>query len=237
MRRRRTNRTAIGGAQRAVLYVRVSKGDDQDPKTQLHALRGWAIAQGWSVVSEQCDLITGKPERRHNRNPQGLVQAYDLLRLKQAEILVVWSLDRIVRSMRGLLNFVYDVEKQLGAELHSMQDAWLAQVTGPFRQMMLGFRGGFAEIEGELISKRTIAGLRRTRAEGTRLGRPPAAPIDRALAKHLYEELGSWRAVAREMDVNVVRLIRTVSKTSVQNVDPARRDQAPISAVSKTTVF
>ncbi|MDP3767633.1 MAG: recombinase family protein, partial [Dehalococcoidia bacterium] len=59
---------------RAILLGRVSRGDrQQDPESQLQALRAWAVQRSWRVVAEETDRITCDPKRRR-KDPPGLVR-------------------------------------------------------------------------------------------------------------------------------------------------------------------
>ena len=50
-------------SRRAVLYARVSTDrGEQDPESQLVALRTWARSRGWTVVAEEADLVTCDPK-------------------------------------------------------------------------------------------------------------------------------------------------------------------------------
>lgn len=156
---------------RCVLYVRVSKNDgDQEPETQLRQLRDWAQARGWRIVAELQDRVTGDPVRR-GRNPAGLVSALNLIHCKKAEVLAVWSSDRLVRSPWHLLELVAQVQAA-GGRVASLQDGADLDTTTDTGELFLFLRGWWSRMELKLIRQRTNAGLARARAEGRQLGRP-----------------------------------------------------------------
>jgi DNA invertase Pin-like site-specific DNA recombinase len=199
--------------QRVILYARVSKGDDQDPESQLQALRTWATGRGWLVVAEKIDRVTGDPKRRKTMPPH-LAAALQLLRAQKADVLAVWALDRVVRSGKDLLNFLHEVVSA-GGVFESMRNPELAQLSGPFRDLVIVVHGLIAELELELIRDRTKAGLRRVQGEGQILGRP-SLHVDLALARHLYSELGSLRAVGKAMECSSTTLFRLFQKGSTK---------------------
>src|SRR4051812_15894003 len=87
---------------RAVLYVRISKGDKQDARSQLGALRPFVKSRGWMEVATERDSVTGDPTRRKG-DPAGLRAALRLLEAREADVLVVFAADRLVRSPMGLI--------------------------------------------------------------------------------------------------------------------------------------
>jgi len=189
---------------RCVLYVRVSKNDgDQEPETQLRQLREWAKARSWRIVSEQQDRVTGDPARR-GRNPPGLVSALDLIDRKKADVLAVWSADRLVRSPKHLLDLVSQVQAA-GGRVASLQDGADLDTTTDAGELFLFIRGWWSRMELKLIRQRTNAGLARARAEGTKLGRPRLALPDLQQLRELMasDKPPSLRKVAAQLSTSV----------------------------------
>jgi Resolvase, N terminal domain len=86
---------------------------------------------------------------------------------------MVWSVDRLGRSLQDLAAFL--------AELHALRiDLFLHQqgldTTTPGGKAMFQMMGVFAEFERSIIQERVRAGLKRAKAEGKMLGRPRIAP-------------------------------------------------------------
>ena len=67
--------------------------------------------------------------------------------------------------------------------------------------------GAMAECERELIRERVKAGMRNTRAKGTRIGRPPAN-VDSARIAQLRAQGLSWKKIAQQMGLGVGTLYR-----------------------------
>ena len=68
--------------------------------------------------------------------------------------------------------------------------------------MLFQVIGAMAEFEREIIRERVVAGIRRAKANGTRLGRPKVH-VDVNAARRLKEKGLSYKAVAEQLGVSV----------------------------------
>lgn len=137
-------------------YARVSKGD-QDTALQLKALEAAGMER---IYREQAS--GGRWDR-----PE-LHRALDQLR--KGDVLVVWKLDRLSRSLKDLLTLLEQVDKR-GAGFRSLTEN--IDTTTPAGRMMMQMVGSFAEFERAMIRERTRAGLEQARSEGRVGGRRP----------------------------------------------------------------
>src|ERR1700751_2360712 len=90
--------------------------------------------------------------------------------LREGDVLVVWKLDRLSRSLRDVLTIM----ERLGeakAVSRSLTEA--IDTTTPAGRMMMQMVGAFAEFERAMLRERTKAGLDAARREGRIGGRPP----------------------------------------------------------------
>ncbi len=189
---------------RVVLYVRVSKNDgDQEPETQLRQLRAWAKTRGWRIVAELEDRVTGDPVRR-GRNPPELVKALDFMHSRRADVLGVWSADRLVRSPQHLLELVSQVQA-VGGRVASLQDGADLDTTTDAGELFLFLRGWWSRMELKLIRQRTKAGLERAAAEGRRGGRPRMKLPDLQQLRKLLgrDKSPSLRQLAEQLQTSV----------------------------------
>lgn len=187
---------------RCILYARCStKGDEQDPEVQLHALRAWVERRGWRVVATEQDRVSGDPARRVG-DPPGLRRALDLLERRQADVLAVFAADRLVRSPIALLQLVARIEA-LGGHVASLQDGADLDTTDERGELFLYLRGWFARMELRLIRARISAGLKRARSEGVRLGRPRRDGPSPAEVAGLRNAGRSWKEVAVELGCSI----------------------------------
>ena len=85
-------------------------------------------------------------------------------------MLVVWTLDRLLRSLRDVLTIMERVQER-HAGFRSLKEA--VDTTTPAGRMMMQMVGAFAEFERAMLKERTKAGLDAARKEGRIGGRPP----------------------------------------------------------------
>jgi DNA invertase Pin-like site-specific DNA recombinase len=114
----------------------------------------------------------------------GLKQALDFVRAD--DVLVVWRLDRLGRSLRDLLETINDLNaRKIGFK--SLTESLDTTTSGG--KFFFQVFGALAEFERNLISERTVAGLKSARARGRLGGRPKALDAQKAqLARKLYDE-------------------------------------------------
>ena len=114
----------------------------------------------------------------------GLQEALDFLR--EGDILVVWRLDRLGRSLKHLLETVSMLEDR-GIGFRSLQESIDTTTSGG--RLIFHIFGALAEFERNLIRERTMAGLRAARARGRVGGRPRKLDEKKTeLAYQLYDE-------------------------------------------------
>jgi DNA invertase Pin-like site-specific DNA recombinase len=138
-------------------YARVSKVDDQDTASQVNELR----RAGCKKIFEE-NASGGRWDR-----PK-LHQALEHLR--EGDILVVWKLDRLSRSLKDLLHILEKVAES-EAGFQSLTES--IDTTTPAGRMLMQILGSFAEFERAMIRERTKAGLLHAREQGRIGGRKP----------------------------------------------------------------
>ncbi len=186
---------------RAAIYARVSSAD-QTPENQLQVLRAFAAARGWAVTEFVDHGVSGAKERR----PQLDALLADVRRRK-IDTIVLTKLDRLARSTRHLVTLAAELEA-LGVDLVVLDQA--IDTTTPSGRLLFHMLAAIAEFERDLIRDRVIAGLRRARAQGRRLGRPRTHPIDLGEARELLAQGLSLRAVARRFGSHHTSLRRVL---------------------------
>lgn len=91
--------------------------------------------------------------------------------LRAGDVLVVWKLDRLGRSLHHLVNVIHELDAR-GVGFRVLTGAPI-DTTTPAGKLVFAIFGGLAEFERELIVERTKAGLAAARARGRNGGRKP----------------------------------------------------------------
>src|SRR5215468_1619732 len=133
--------------------------------------------------------------------------------IKAGDVLVVWKLDRLTRSLSDLLQILKKLE-EIGAGFRSLTEA--IDTTTAIGKMLMQVLGSFAEFEREMIRERTKLGLVRARLEG-RVGgnRSSLTPKQQAHALAMVDEGKSQSEVAEVFRVHRSKICRLVAERRV----------------------
>jgi DNA invertase Pin-like site-specific DNA recombinase len=152
-------------------YVRVSTDEQAvsgaGAEAQRQAIAAEASRRGWELL----DLIEDLGYSASDLRRPGIQYALDLLARGDAEGLVVAKLDRLSRSMLDFTALMADARRQ-GWAIVALDCA--VDTTTPAGEAMANVLATFAQFERRLIGQRTRDALAVRRAQGQRLGRPPA---------------------------------------------------------------
>jgi DNA invertase Pin-like site-specific DNA recombinase len=162
---------------RAALYLRVST-DKQTVQNQELQLRQVAERRGWEVVEVYDDAGISGAKGRADR--PGLDQMLNDASRLHFDIVLVWAIDRLGRSLIDLLGTIQHLEA-VGCDLFIDQQN--IDTSTPMGRLLFQIVGAFAEFERSMIKTRIHAELKRARAQGKALGRydKKAAAIRRSL--------------------------------------------------------
>jgi DNA invertase Pin-like site-specific DNA recombinase len=184
---------------RAVLYARVSTSNHgQTTENQLVALREVCHHQGWTIVAELSDEVSGSKGREDRAGFDTLLKG---ITRGSYDVVLSWSIDRLSRSMTTLVDFMNHLNASkvdLYVHLQAVNTAT------PAGRMVFSIFGAIGEFEREIIRSRIHAGLHRARLEGKRLGRPSNVnDAVRASVKVLREQGWSLHKIAKELHIGV----------------------------------
>lgn len=188
-------------------YARVSRGEDQSTAVQAAALR----QAGCQRVFEEA--------AGGGRWDRPVLQ--DMLRqLRGGDVVVVWKLDRLTRSLKDLLHLLERVEAA-GAGFRSLTEA--VDTTTPAGRMLMQMLGSFAEFERAMVRERTAAGLAQARAEGRVGGRRHklSAQQRREVADSVLSGRKSAAEMARLYGVSQATVSRVVAERRLTQGEPA----------------
>ena len=179
-------------------YARVST-QEQDNAAQIAALK-----------SANCELIF-QEKATGGRWERPELQRL-LSQLRKGDVLVVWKLDRLSRSLKDVLTLMEKIEKA-GAGFQSLTES--INTTSPGGRMMMQIVGAFAEFERAMLRERTRNGLDAARKEGRIGGRRPK------LKMHQEQEILNFVKTGQKTAASVARLFNvhpsTVSRLLARN--------------------
>ena len=178
-------------------YARVST-HDQNLDSQLDALQKADCEQ---IFQEK---ITGKTKDR----PE-LISC--LKAIRKGDVLIVWKLDRLARSLKDLVEIITDLnQREIGFK--SLTEA--IDTTSATGRLVFHIFGALAEFEHSLIRERTIAGLDAARARGRKGGRKPSmSENDIKKAKAMLSDPQITKTeVAKHFGVSRVTLNNSLNK-------------------------
>src|SRR5262249_4579467 len=146
-------------AKRAALYVRVSS-DSQTVENQLRELRRAVEYETWREVAVYTDQgisgVKGRDER------PGLDQMLEAAKAREFDVVMVWSIDRLGRSVKGLIDTVQLIHKAR-VDLFLMRER--IDTTTDTGELLFNIMGALARFERKTIRRRAEAGLERVKEE------------------------------------------------------------------------
>ncbi len=151
-----------------ILYARVST-EDQRLDPQWLELRERARREGWNVVAEFSDVLSGARAAR-----PGLEALEARCAHGDVGAVVVVKLDRLGRSVLNVLALVRRLD-EAGVAIICTSQGIDTRASSPCGRMIMGVMAAFAEFEKDVIRERTVAGLAAARARGRVLGKPSKA--------------------------------------------------------------
>ncbi|QDP00668.1 recombinase family protein [Thalassotalea sp. PS06] len=180
-------------------YIRVST-DDQLTDLQSDALSEFGCDKIYT------DKITGKSLKR----PE-LEKMLDTLR--PGDVVVVWRLDRLGRSLKDLIELMESF-KQQNIQFVSLQEN--IDTTNAMGELVFHLFASIAQFERQLISERTKAGLKAARARGRKGGRKPALSKQQIQLAHsmLLDPNVTKVTVAKHLGVSRPTLDKALSDTA-----------------------
>lgn len=193
-------------APRVAVYARVSTSNHgQDVGLQVDELRAVATQRGWQVVGEFVDDgVSGAATSR-----PALDQMMEAARRGKLDVIAVWKLCRLGRSLQHLLQ-VLDELQHLGVGFVSLRDAGLDSTSASGR-LLIHLLGAFCEYERSLIRERVLAGVRRAQSKGTHCGRPEVE-MDLRPAVSMLDAGYGLKSVATSLKVSRATLRRRLEE-------------------------
>ena len=188
--------------QKVAIYVRVSTSG-QTVENQERELLAHCQRQGWQVHKVYRDegfsgAVADRP---------ALKEMMADARLKKFDLLAVWKVDRIARSISHLIEVLSEL-KSLGVGFISLTEAINTETAQG--RMLCSFLGAIGEFEREMTIERVRSGMARAKAAGVRIGRPRAG-FDVNEAIRLKQDGQSWNQVAKAVGASSATVRRIVT--------------------------
>jgi DNA invertase Pin-like site-specific DNA recombinase len=196
---------------RAAIYVRVST-NDQDTGLQETELQEYVESRGWS-----CTVYRDQGQSGAKNERPALTALMNDLRRRKADVVVVWALDRLARSLKHLLTIAEEC-RLLGVDLVSLRQN--IDTTLPAGRLTFAVLGAVAEFEREMLRERVKAGMAQARRAGKSLGRP-------ALRHFSSQELDKMRLL-RSQGTSIRKLATNFGTTQWMAARLTNRDASTV---------
>ena len=183
---------------KVALYCRVptsTKGETTE--NQLRKLTSYCDQMGYQVVKVYEDEVSGSKTRE--KRPACNQMCKDAF-LRKFDTIIGWDVSRFGRSMKEFVSFLADMDEK-GIGVIAVKNG-LDTVSSSGR-MMMKLIGVLEEWNREMLIERTNAGLARTVANGTKLGRKSVlTPSIKRKILDAKSEGASIRTIASEVGIN-----------------------------------
>jgi len=194
---------------KVAMFVRVST-IQQTTENQLLELYEVCERNDWTVVEEYNETVSGTKGVNDRKELERMLK--DASR-KKFDKVVIWSVDRLGRSMKHLVSVLSQL-KDLDIDIYSYKQGIDTSTTmgSSFFHMV----GIFAELENNMRRERQIVGIKRALKDGVKFGRKDVVDEDKKYKIWQLTTKGkSIRAIAKEVGISVGRTHKVCSSLSI----------------------
>jgi len=191
------------------IYVRVST-QHQTTDNQLLELYEVCERNDWTVVEEYNETVSGTKGQSDRDELNRMM--IDASRKKYSK-LVIWSVDRLGRSMKHLVSVLSQL-KDMNVDIYSFKQGIDTSTTmgSSFFHMV----GIFAELENNLRSERQITGIKRALKDGVKFGRKDVVNEDTEYQIYQLRQQGkSYRKIAHKVGISHTRVAQQCKSMSM----------------------
>ena len=197
-------------------YYRVST-ELQNYESQKVGVIDFANRMNWKIDKEYIDEGVSGTILAKERKLGALLNI-----LNKDDVLITSELSRLGRSTSDVINTCQLLVKK-GVNCYLVKQGMSIDNT-PMGKMMIAILSAFAEMERDLISQRTIEGLKRRKADGVQLGRPVGSKNRKTKMSNQYDNVlkmlqsGMLRnQIAKELHVSFFTVNKYIKSTDLQN--------------------
>jgi DNA invertase Pin-like site-specific DNA recombinase len=176
------------------IYARVST-DRQTVDMQIHELKEYIKRRGWNLYREFIDLGYSGSDTKRPAFQEMMQEA----KKRKFDVLLVWKLDRLSRSMKDLVMVLNDLGG-LGIDFVSYDNN--LDTSTPTGKLVFHVIGAVAEFEKDIIKERVKAGLENAKRKGKKLGRPGVDDSVIEEAKVLRGQGKSFRKIGKQLGIS-----------------------------------
>ncbi len=200
---------------KVIIYARVSTSS-QDYDRQLHDLRDYAARQGYEVVKEYSEKISGakKVEER-----QAMKELLDYTSKTKVDKILIYECSHLSRRAVDFLQLI-ETFTERGISVYILQNGLETMLpngeVNPIATLVLGILAQFNSMERNLIRSRMESGYKNFRSNGGKVGRKDGynKPIE-AYKEEYAEEL---RLLKRGYSLRNISKITGTSVTTIRKV-------------------
>jgi DNA invertase Pin-like site-specific DNA recombinase len=193
---------------RVAIYCRVSTAH-QDDEAQHAELVGLCERSGWDIVRTYRETVSGTKGIDHRPALKSLLLE---ARQRQFDKVVVWSADRLARSMRHLVIVLSELN-DCGVQIFSYRQG--VDTSTPMGAMLWQFLGIFAEFEHGIRRERQATGIARAKKRGVRFGRPRLSIMKRREIIKLRRGGLAINKIARRLSVGSGTILRVLANETL----------------------
>ena len=194
---------------KVAMYVRVST-QQQTTENQLLELYEVCERNDWTVVDEYNETVSGTKGVSERSELHRMLQ--DASR-KKFDKVVVWSVDRVGRSMKHLVSVLSQL-KDLDVDIYSYKQGIDTSTTmgSSFFHMV----GIFSELENNMRRERQVIGIKRAIRDGVKFGRKDVIDEDKEYEIYRLRNQGkSYRKIADVVGISHTRVAQQCKSMSL----------------------
>ena len=194
---------------RVAIYGRVSTSG-QSTDIQLQECRGYAERSGYTVVAEYTDTISGITSKDDR---QALSQLLEDAFLRKFDTVVVYSIDRLGRSLKHCLE-ILETLKSHHCDFISIKQQ--IDTSSPTGTLIFNIFACLASYERTMILERTALGRERAKARGVKFGRKTKMNSSVEAAVRLLRGNGSGiKDIAKSLQIGVGTVYKCLRQAEI----------------------
>ncbi len=191
---------------RVVKYQRVST-NHQDLENQTRSVDDQIDRLGWDCVGEYKEVESGMKSKDHRPQLRRLLRDS---RLRQFDRVIVYSLDRLGRSVVDVINTINELE-EVGVNIFVVKNS--IDTSTSQGKMFTYFCSIFGEMERDMIISRQKSSIERLREQNKRWGKGKLLSSDQIQEIYKLKDKGlSYRSIQKEMNVSLGSISKTLNE-------------------------